>query len=1743
MQALLINKHMFFSFIISAITLSFSSLAFSYDPGLTYKPSRDDILTADIDESMQGCVYRESDAGTGDWTVDDCDYVGAHYACYNGAEWQVSQALGTTINPGEPRDGSSVFKIKSVDSWDPTNADVLCKAKFGPSYFFSVPVTAEENEALGRAISDMTAAKKRTWVYYYSDTENIPLSENYWLGNRTQYTNLLSDSSGNAGDRGVADCTLMNRDTGLWQDASCSETHSFACYDSGTWLITAEQDEWKAGFAICDENYGLQTLYAVPRDSVENSAIAAAVLPSGGTGVSADYNKVWLNRTDLAFEEFFISNQTRQAWWGEGQPSNRNNSDCALIDSAGNWIAESCNGYVAYHACYLGDSSTGVAQWQLTKDVPDLKMSEFALGFGYCKQLPDNPHAEYRPPNSAISNNALAALLSPGEYVWINYSDQVSEGFWKVSSQFEDFVSTGDVLDGDAEDCGYFSLNTDSKRNWLAGQCYAGGEPLTQGFACTNGYEWKVATTSLSDGSSLESDLWKDGFTACEAAFGKDYEFAAPYDADQNSRLSLALRLSGNTQAWMNLNDAESEGEWVSNGPVVNLSPVIVSLSSERIFPENTDIQLSVTAEDPESASNVGLIYSWSIVDQRMGIEGTGTDTITPLDQTDISYDPLATPNEVTLSKTKLQLLNDDYYIDLQLQITDADQQTPATTTKIITIKVKSPLRAAYDFNEYTNPNLDTSGNGHDLILDKSQVEIISYEGNSNNYFAKLDSADSFSIDGSSGGLQLDSVKDQYTLIYRFRLDALPVSAFAGFVQKGDPQVRQPAIFFDKNAQQIHFSNSTTNGFNQAQNSIESVRIGQWMTVAYVKNGPQVEFYIDKAELNLSSPDPAPLNDEIRDSVQSLVGASLGYDSGDWVFGAISDAGEGMTGGLDDIRIYDRALTAAELATIFPSQPRGVFEFTNEIAAGDENEINNSVNEVLVPVSRVEGDDGIVSVEYSLESGSAELDVDFRLKDDVGVGSERGKGVLTWLVHDAEDKNIIVELIGDDLREGTETFSIELAQLPTEPALGSDTKIDINITDKTPNPYGAIGFAPITATDNIAVQEGDSGLITVERVGTDLQGSFDVLYEIEALTAHSPDDFSIDTQAGYVSTGASGVNTIIGNGRLSFTEALGQIRQTQTISFTSVLEGIPTPEFDEYFSVKLLGVTDPGSSTLATPATSAILGTNKFYTQIIQDKTIGRISFESASYSANEINQGGQENVLLVKFQRLDGDDGDLCITLNQAGSATETVDYTVDYLNPSASGKSDIYWADKDAADKAIQVTIIDDGAYDPSEDITLSWVVENTCNGIATDVPDGSEASDVVETTISIADYTTPITVKFTETSYSVSETIATGKKEVTVLATQTDFLNPVNNNTFEVFLNRGTGSSAIEGQHYGDLSSLEKITFNAGETQKTIEIPILDNCDAAASLSLEMALVNNDVSLMNSLPASLIDVSSANSSLEILEGTIPVAVSAAVSTVGVTDAANLSGGNYIVTGNGTTSGGFSSKKLKLESTNTTGDGCALAYEWEYVDAAPSLPKAGVGNAGSSLPSNFSSFAHVAGNNVSTSSEVGEFTLPFIVEDTALNYVLKVKHPEQVQQTVNIAVPIAANWSRVKNDRGWCTNIDGTTIGTSSTCSASTLRNFIFNPATKQVIGQSLYGGDYGCWQAIDSNDGNVLYRACSGEARQVITFLGDDENDNMQSSDGRDLVDTNNLFLGERGLRSLSDGNSGGQSGARKHWFWVN
>lgn len=1753
MNILLAKKQIVPSFILAITTLFFSSLSFSYNPGLAFDSSRNIIGTA-IDESKQGCVYRDSNVSGGAWQVADCDYVGAHYACFNGSEWRVAESLGTTDYPGEPIDGDSANNIKSVNSWDPVKADSQCKNYFGPSYFFSVPVSAEEDEQLGSAIANISAGKKRTWIYYYSNTNSFELTQNYWLGNRTEFTNFFLGNILTTNTEvlpGTKDCVVMHRSTpqGLWQQASCAEKRSFACFVNGDWKITKAQDRWKAGFAVCEKEFGQQALYAVPRDSAENTAIKAAALPSGGTNNAIDYNKVWLNQTDLAFEEFFISNQTRSAWWGEGQPSNRGNADCALVDSKGHWIAESCNGVVAKHACFLGENADASNAWVISS-----KKGESALGFGYCKQ--QDEASEYRPPNSKFYNDGLATHIAEGEYVWVNYSDQVSEGYWQVSMPFQDFVSVSGVLDGDAQDCGYFSLETDNKRNWLAGQCFAGGASLTQGFACTNGYEWKIATEA--NGTSLESDLWKGGFDSCKDAFGQDYEFSAPFDAHENSKLKLALQLSGKTRVWLNVNDSKSEGDWVANGPVVNLSPVITDITEERVFPEKTDIELSVSALDPEAGNSNGLVYNWSIIGQRTGVDGLGTDIVTQLDDSDLSFNVSGTPNTVTVSKSKLNLLNYDYYIDLQLKITDADATAPATTTKNITLQVKSPLRAAYDFNNYTQPGLDISGNGHNLELNVSQVEITPRENISDDYFAKLGAQDSFSIKGGSydvngkliGGLELDASKDQYTVIYRFRVDELPVGAgnWAGFMQKGT-SLRQPGVFLNKDTLQIQASSSTSTEPNENVMSNERVRVGQWMTVAYVKDindltgfaaGNYVRLYIDKAEDNLL--DPVSLR-SAPDSTLTIPAPGTGYETGeDWIFGKVPGSPEGIVGGLDDIRIYDRALTTSELVSIFKDQPKGEFQFVNQQESGEEHEVEGSVNTVSIPVSRVKGDDGEVSVGFKLISGTATINTDFRLQGDTSTGTDPVVGTLTWGVHDTADKNIAVELIGDSLREGTETFSIELEELSAQTALGKNTKVDVNIVDKTPNPYGSIGFAPTTITENISVQEGSSGAVTVERIGTDSVGSFDVLYEIRSINAHIPDDFAItgDSSSSYVATGNTGVGVLIGSGRLKFAEGLGQTRQTETINFTTKTDVLP--EFDEYFTVELLKVTDPNGSDLANPDTSAILGTNRFYTQAIKDKTTGRISFVNSTYSADEVDQGAGTNVVTVELERLAGTDGAICLTLDTSASSASGDDYIIQYLNPSASGSEDVFWADGDASNKSVMITINDDNVYDPNEEIQLSWNAQSSCNSIATVFPDSSQVGDNTGSSISIVDYTNPVQLTFSSNAYTVSE--LTPVKTITIKATQTDFNNPENNNAFKVFLNRAAGS-AVEGTHYGDLTNQQVISFAAGETEKTIDIPIVDNCDAASSLEFGFGLSKTDSTLNNNIPDTLINVASATSKLTIENGSNPISFNGLLHDfTGI--AARIrpdwkGDGRLYVTGK-VDSSDLNPEMTEMGIKADVSHNCLneLEFNWSLAVSATGaqLPS------GNGLPNNFSVLPVIAGSS-SDQTLTEKFKLPFVIKDTDLVVNLSITDPETGVTYNKSNVPdlervftVTQNFRAIQNngEANDCIDWEGVNARVKNkSCNTIDRQNGIaYHPDTQQLV----FGQESGGLSCVTHDGGNDwLYGRYCGTSSTSFAQKWSVTGARVNS------LDNSGIFFMESGGEPFARTDSGWYTVGAKRWTWLN
>lgn len=1763
------------------VLFGLSSLVWSYNPGLNYDNARN-IDGTGINEALRGCVHRESGVA-GKWNVDDCNYVGAHYACFNGDQWKVAQALGASNNPGEPQNGKVSSSVKSVDSSDPVKADEACKNYFGPAYFFSVPVNPTEDALLGLAIDKIIAGEKRTWVNYRSNTEDIPDTANFWLGNRTEYTNWFGSNPDNkATNGGVADCTLIHRDTatGSWQDSNCEDIHPFACYAGGTWIVTKKEGTWREGFAACTGADGDRSLFGVPRDGPENLVLKSAPIEDGASG--AKYNDVWINRTDLAFEEFFISNQTRSAWWAAGQPSNRNNSDCALIDVNGDWIAEGCDGYLAYHACKL----EGDAQWVLTKALSSegVQKSVSALGFGYCKRLVDSEGkslgAEYRPPSTKTDNGILAGLLGAvansddkEAFVWINYSDQQQEGFWKVANQYQDFVSLSNVEAGEEFDCGYFSLETNDKGNWDARKCFAGG--LAMGYACTNGYEWKIAKNKLSDDSPLISTVWKDGFSACADAFGPDYYFAAPASAGQNSRLSLALQLAGGTKVWMNLNDAKSEGTWVANGPTVNLSPVLTTLTTQREFPEKEEALLSVTALDPETDSAAGLKYSWTIAETtRLGKDGNGLDTGINIPTTASLIDA----DTASVKIPPITLLNDDLYIDLQLQVTDADIVSPATTTVVLHLIIKSPLRAAYDFNTYTNPSLDRSGNGHELVFN-TDVEIESHNNNLSNYFAKTDAIDSFSIDGSADtGLQLDQAKDQYTLIYRFKLDSKPTSDWASFVQKGEANFRQPGLFYSKGDERIEF-NSTRSGLEEGKHQqalgSETVRLGQWMTVAYVKNGTDSKLYIDKAKLNA---DPAPF-DEIPDATKMLTGESVGYDSGDWVFGNGPGGSEGIIGGFDDIRIYDRALNEDELDKVFGDQPKGLFAFEKIQQNGSENVVDGASTVIEIPVVRIEGDDGAVEVDYRLLSGSAVLDTDFKLKDDPrALGhADRGKGTLSWGIHNREAKNIEVELLGDALREGTESFSVELIKVPTEPDVADRNTLLVSIDDATPNPYGNIVIAPenklVDPNINFIVDEGKtSNVVTIQRKGSDTQGHVDLTYEIRALDAThwtsvaEPGDFRI-TQPGFTLAPA-GSGNLVGVGRLHFLDTSPAESSIKTISFDTT--GNDEKEDDEIFTVKLVKLTDHtdvdnDGTGLADPDNSALLGTERNYVQIIKDITPGRIVFKDAAYPAIEENIKAPEVAAgiierTVTLSRKGGSSGALCVEISRdASSIASDNDFTLESGFPSdGSFKNDVYWGDTNADDKTITIEAFDDNKYEPTEDLVLKYTYKANCKGATTAAPSAGSGDGFATTTIPIKDKTDVVYVKFGEILYEHGE--LEGNKTITIKATQAvdvngdpDFSGSLTNkNKFTVSITPESGSADV-GVDVGPIAS--SVTFAAGgPAEVSLSIPILDNCKATTPLVFSMKLAKSGGGSSGNLPDGLVSVTpsttfnitNGTNASDKINGARPIAVAASPSVSGVADPAGTSGSGaslkYLVTGNGTTSGGFPSKNLKLISSDSTADSCALTYAWTYKGIAagsPGFPSAGEGNAGDSLPGGFSAaFSHQANSIVASMPETSSFKLPFIVEDTILNYELKVSHIEGEVKTINVPVKIAANWSRLRTDASRCAT-SGSTITGSSTCTSSTARNFIYNPVTQQIVGQALSGGKYGCWLGVNGGNDNVRYSQCSGDAQQQFSFSGG--GDNLQIN-GRDIVDTRS-FGSWIGVRSLSGGNSGFQNGDYKHWSWTN
>ncbi|PHS65915.1 MAG: hypothetical protein COB09_00095 [Thalassobium sp.] len=1104
-------------------------------------------------EPLSSCAYKSTTAAgqNNPWRTASCTSFAAHYACTDGAAWNVATSKGALVN------GSlQVVPQVGEDYWSYDLGNSRCKEQFGEQYYFSAPVTAAEEFALDAAIRNTNAQVKNTWINYYY-VNAITSANNRWFADRLKLGIWQKPVFRNLNN---ADCSVLHPD-GSWTDVSCNASYAYACFD-GSWSITGLSGRWDEGFAACDNQSA--SLFAVPRSPDEMAELLGQM--SG--------QPVWINLTDTALESQWIANRLRFSWWRTGEPSNSGNRDCGRIAESGEWYAGKCSVEQASFACR---TVTGSAiSWNITTGV-----GIWSEGFSACAR--EYPGSEFFVPqgygthSASMDQNTLAAIIAAaGRDAWINLSDQDVEGHWRAYQAYSDW-GVASLLDQN-NDCAYLDRVVAGSGTWYTDSCkYTSGTPVSRGYACTNGYEWRLVNTTADT-----SVRWSEGFTACQT-LGSDWRYAAPTDAVQNAKLRLAMELSGISQIWINAQDRTDEGNWQINGPETNFAPVADTSLTALVVAENTsNVQLHALLEDDEE---VGIASaSWSLVSDSRFSNVADSDVV-------VSSGSLvagaAGSAILTASYSSPLLLNQDAVLVFKVTATDIPPGTAlaATSETFITVRVKSPLLAAWDFNDSASPQRDVTGNGHNALNDGANPLPPVVGG-----ALALSAADVMIVPGLAaqpdGGLDVPA--SEYTVAFRISIEEAASGTWRGILQKGDGGMeRQPGIFLYPDAESLHATNSTNQSDNRSVD-IADIPLRQWLNVVYSKRADGLDIYLD---------------DELVGSYPFAGGEQSLINTGNLYVGNIPGAAESFTGLIDDVQVYNRVLNAAERLQILPAPPLGEVQFVQVGSLQDED-----AGSVTLLLERSRGSKAplTVYVDINAAASTATLGNQTDMTDPLhpadlafGAAYVSGTGVpVTWPADTRGQQSLTITLdsADDNLREGTEIARLQLADIGGA-ATGLNSTFTLRLNDVTPNPFGNFS---VTGPDPMVVLENNpatQSICIVRESGA--QGEVTVNYSING-TAVAGTDFN------YL---PSGIEPVAASGSVTFADG-DSVDKCFDIAVVNN-PAIGTPDIN--LQVTITGLNhDAGLDPLLTAQNQAQL--------VIRDYAPGEFGFVSSTLTCKEPN-------------------------------------------------------------------------------------------------------------------------------------------------------------------------------------------------------------------------------------------------------------------------------------------------------------------------------------------------------------------------------------------------------------------------------------------------------------------------------------------------------------------------------------------
>jgi hypothetical protein len=332
---------------------------------------------------------------------------------------------------------------------------------------------------------------------------------------------------------------------------------------------------------------------------------------------------------------------------------------------------------------------------------------------------------------------------------------------------------------------------------------------------------------------------------------------------------------------------------------------------------------------------------------------------------------------------------------------------------------------------------------------------------------------------------------------------------------------------------------------------------------------------------------------------------------------------------------------------------------------------------VTITVTRTEGSDGAVSVDYATSDGTASDPSDYT----------SASGTLNWADGDAADKTFSINITDDSAVETAEDFTVVLSNVQTA-KLGSNTSAIINISDND-----AIGTLQFNSSA-YAVTEGTDPVvtITVTRTGGSA-GPVSVDYATSNGTAVDPSDYtSTSGSLSWVDGDAAAKNftvTIINDSVVENTESFN-VTLSNVVNATLGANTITTVTINNDDLIPISGTVSAPSGTLAFKGQGLL---QRMFAALFGNKLNAAISdivspVVGATVSIFEVDASGN---LVGAAIDTDTTDGAGAYTMSAPVDALDSVKYIV-----RASGATEVM-------DSRIVSNIVD---VDPATDATSRMV-----------------------------------------------------------------------------------------------------------------------------------------------------------------------------------------------------------------------------------------------------------------------------------------------------------------------------------------------------------------------------------------------------------------------------------------------------